>query len=100
MWLFTPPGDYWLPFLRHDCNTDGAIDIADPIRLLAVLFQGAASGSCADGCDANDDGALDLADAVSTLSGLFAGGALLTECGMDETWIGDALDCTSSASCP
>ena len=62
-------------FIRGDSNRDGAVEIADPIAPLAVLFQGGQAEPCVDAADANDDGNVDIADVVYTLAYLFTGGA-------------------------
>ncbi|HVR76020.1 MAG TPA: hypothetical protein VMT52_16935 [Planctomycetota bacterium] len=95
----TEPG---VRFHRGDSNTDGKVDISDPVATLGVLFLGEGSLTCLDAADANDDGALDLSDAVFTLLHLFGGGAPLPEpgpraCGLDFT--PDALDCESFPPC-
>lgn len=87
-------------FSRGDCNSDGLLDVADPVLLLAVLFV---SGTvpCQSACDANDDGLFDVSDAVFALSGLFAGGPGPTApvfCGPDPT--SDGLGCIEYTACP
>lgn len=88
-------------FLRGDSNSDGALDISDPVSLLGCLFLGDTCPSCSDAADANDDGALDISDALYSLGYVFLGGpappAPLTECGADPTQ--DALDCKSYPAC-
>ncbi len=59
-------------FIRGDTNGDGTVNIADPIALLAHLFQAQPLPSCGDAADANDTGTLDIADAVIVLTYLFA----------------------------
>ena len=85
-------------FTRGDCNTDGAIDIGDPIFVLGVLFTGAGPVLCDDSCDANDDGAIDIGDPVRILSRLFAGSPPLPQptapdCSADPT--DDILECSN-----
>ena len=91
--LTTLPG-----FIRGDCNSDGLINIADPINLLGILFP---SGSaipiiCLDACDTNDDGFFDIGDAIFLLDTLFGTSVLSapSSCGFDPT--PDALDCNAS----
>lgn len=86
-------------FQRGDTNEDAAFNIADPVRLLSVLFvPGTAPLTCADSGDGNDDGMLNIADAVTLLSAIFVPGtpppaAPFPDCGDDPT--PDALpDCT------
>ncbi|MGE3164111.1 MAG: hypothetical protein AB7O52_04355 [Planctomycetota bacterium] len=88
-------------FVRGDCNSDGATNVADGIALLNELFAGG-SVLCADACDANDDGSRNIADAVRLLSVLFQGGVPLpppaSVCGVDPT--ADALGCGAASNCP
>ena len=98
-----PPAD----FIRGDCNTDGFIDIADPITALGILFPGPTSSgtTCRDACDTNDDGVLNIADPVNELNLIFLGGAPLPapypNCGFDATPL-DGLECDEylQAGCP
>jgi len=62
-------------FIRGDANRDGTVEIADPITVLGVLFQGIIPSSCPDASDANDDGTVDIGDVIWTLAYLFSGGA-------------------------
>lgn len=83
--------------VRGDCNRDVAIDIADVIYLLNVLFGGSGPEPCADACDANDDGNLNVADTVYLLSFFFLPGGTAPPdpyptCGVDATV--DGLNCT------
>ncbi|MEM7235270.1 MAG: hypothetical protein AAF517_24045, partial [Planctomycetota bacterium] len=78
--------------LPGDANSDGEVDLSDPIRLLVVLFQGGVSLPCGDDpnapgnivvFDANGDGAGDVSDVVHLLAFLFQDGpepSLGTEC--------------------
>ncbi len=59
--------------LRGDANADGRFNIADPVRVLVVLFRGGEALECPDAADLNDDGTIDLADAIEGLSYLFTG---------------------------
>jgi hypothetical protein len=59
------------PFVRGDINGDGAFDLADPIRLLEIQFQGVTMPNCSARFDANHDGDLDLSDTVFLLGALF-----------------------------
>ena len=89
-------------FIRGDGNTDGLIDISDPILSLGVLFSGSMAGSCDDAADSNDDGTLDISDPVFLLGFLFSGSSAPPApgimCGIDPTV--DPLDCLSYLSCP
>jgi len=81
-------------FIRGDSNSDGIVDIADPLFSLAYLFGQGPSPVCMDAADANDDGKIDISDAIATLDFLFAGGTLPAPNplpGYDQT--PDNLDC-------
>ncbi len=89
-------------FVRGDCNTDGAVNVADVVGLLATLFEGG-DVTCADACDANDASGVDISDAIFLLSHLFAGGEepafpFASGCGQDPT--ADAIDCLDNPVCP
>jgi hypothetical protein len=64
-------------FVRGDSNMDNALDMADAITTLRVLYQGAPMPYCQDAADANDDGKVDISDPVATLHSLFLGAGLL-----------------------
>ncbi|MFN0059466.1 MAG: di-heme oxidoredictase family protein [Planctomycetota bacterium] len=85
-------------FVRGDCNQDGAIDIADAVRLLGFLFAIAAAVDCDSACDNNDDGSTNIADVIFELSAIFLGGPLppppYPTCGTDSTR--DTLPCRAS----
>ena len=60
--------------VRGDCDADGAVTIADPIRLLFASFGGA-SMPCRSACDANGDGSTGgVSDAIHLLRYLFLQG--------------------------
>ena len=61
-------------FIRGDSNSDGRVDLSDPINILDFLFAGTESQKCFDAADGNDDGRVDLADAIFLLGFFFAGG--------------------------
>ncbi len=61
-------------FIRGDSNSDGRVDLSDPINVLDFLFSGAESPKCFDAADGNDDGRIDLADSIFLLGFFFAGG--------------------------
>ena len=88
-------------FIRGDCNTDGANNIADIIFLLGALFTGGTAPTCEAACDYNDDGGLNIADAIRGLSFLFSGGDVLPPpadaCGTDPTL--DPLTCVGFPPC-
>ena len=88
-------------FVRGDINSDGSINIADAVSLLAGLFTGGTI-ECDDAADCNDDGAVNIADAVYELTNLFSGGPDMPppsgpNCGSDPTT--DALDCVNYDAC-
>jgi hypothetical protein len=62
-------------FRRGDANSDGEVNIADPIRILGALFLGTDPIACEDRADTNDDGLLNLTDAIYLLNHLFNGDA-------------------------
>ena len=70
-------GLYNASFVRGDSNEDGAVNIADPVRTLVILFKGYPMPECADAVDANDDGRLDISDPVTELNFLFRAGEAL-----------------------
>lgn len=61
-------------FLRGDCDGDGQVSIADPIRLLLVNFAGAPV-RCRAACDSDGDGSTaGVGDPIHLLRFLFLGG--------------------------
>ncbi|MBN1419390.1 MAG: PKD domain-containing protein [Planctomycetes bacterium] len=88
-------------FRRGDCNSDGAINISDPVFNINHQFASGPAPSCLKTADANDDGIVDLGDPVFELNYLFASGPVppmpLAECGADPTW--DELSCDSYPPC-
>ncbi|MCA9730446.1 MAG: hypothetical protein KC729_22400, partial [Candidatus Eisenbacteria bacterium] len=96
-----PPAPAEPAFVRGDCNADGGVNIADPVRLLDHLFAGAGI-DCDDACDSNDDGTLNIADVIFTLGYVVSSGPMppapFPTCGVDPTV--DALDCLSFPPCP
>ena len=90
-----------LRFLRGDANSDGVVDVSDPLATLVDLFGVATEPPCQDATDANDDGAVNVTDAVFVLGYLFAKGAPLPPpgplaCGLDPT--ADDLTCLEYAA--
>ncbi|MCI0637140.1 MAG: dockerin type I repeat-containing protein, partial [Actinobacteria bacterium] len=62
-------------FRRGDADRDGALTLADAVRIAAYLFgPGAAMLQCLDAADTNDDGVLDVSDPVYILFYLFLQG--------------------------
>jgi len=88
-------------FRRGDSNSDGSINISDPVFNLNYQFERGAAPSCLKTADVNDDGMINLADPISELNYLFASGPVppipLAECGVDPT--PDALTCESYPPC-
>ncbi len=97
---FTPPAGN--DFIRGDCNTDGELQVSDPVYGLNALFLTGIPLECDDACDVNDDGAVDIADMVYLLEYLFVAGAPPTapfpSCSFDPT--ADTIECAISAFCP
>ncbi len=89
-------------FVRGDVNDDGALDIADVVRLANYLFAGGLALGCADAADVDDDGALGIADAIFLLTYLFLEGAPPAApfpiCGGDPG--PGSFGCVFSAECP
>jgi hypothetical protein len=92
-------------FVRGDCNTDGALNLADAVTVLTVLFPPPMPPTmgCEDACDGNDDGAIDIADAIALLSWMFGFPAIPlpapTSCGPDPT-TAEPLECSIYPNCP
>lgn len=71
-------GDTQSPFIRGDCNADGAVTIADVVYMVSWLaVPGAPLSPCVAACDSNDDGLLDISDAIDLVTALFITGAPL-----------------------
>jgi hypothetical protein len=64
----------WAGLRVGDCNSDGELDIADPVFLLVSLFLGGPAQECRFVCNPNGDGEVDISDAVFLLTYLFVGG--------------------------
>ncbi|MBI4601649.1 MAG: hypothetical protein HY721_06780, partial [Planctomycetes bacterium] len=61
-------------FVRGDANSDGKVDIADSIRVVAYVLRGQLL-SCPLAADANDDDRVDVSDAIRLVGFLFRLGA-------------------------
>jgi hypothetical protein len=59
---------------QGDANFDHEFNIADPISVIAFLFQGGPQPTCQGAADYASDGQIDIADPVAMLSALFLGG--------------------------
>lgn len=70
------------PTSLGDVNLDYTLDIADPIRLLGVLFLGDAEFFCGAASDFNEDGTTNVSDPVAILNHLFLGGPGASERGV------------------
>ncbi|MEM7235610.1 MAG: IPT/TIG domain-containing protein, partial [Planctomycetota bacterium] len=84
-------------FIRADVNTDGSLNISDPVRILSALFLGNNELRCRAAADVDRSGTINLSDAVYALSYLFIQGPSIPaphpECGEDEI---NELPCSSS----
>lgn len=97
VWVHDPP-----VFRRGDTNSDGILDVSDPLVTLGALFAGVGRITCLDAADFNDDGRVDITDGVSSLAYQFQGlGALpapgASTCGPDPT--PDAISCQEDRAC-
>ncbi len=90
------------PFLRGDCNQDGATNLVDVVSCLRKLFNIDPATTCARADDINDNGILEVADASYLLQFLFNAGTAIPApvgtCGIDSTT--DTLSCDSHVACP
>jgi hypothetical protein len=62
-------------FIRGDVNSDGKMDIADPINVVNYLFRQGPAPACADSADANDDANIDVTDVMLMINHQFRAGA-------------------------
>ena len=60
-------------FIRGDSDTNGQLELNDPITTLEYLFLGKALPTCLDACDTNDSGDVDSLDCINSLQALFLG---------------------------
>jgi hypothetical protein len=65
-----PPGTL---FVRGDTDSNGRLELTDPIIVLNFLFLGTSRPRCSDAADGDDNGRLELTDAVRVLNFLFLG---------------------------
>ena len=88
-------------FVRGDCNSDGNLDLSDPIAILGYAFGPDPEPTCLAACDANADASVGLVDAIGLLATLFSGGfpppPPFPECG--EGNVG-GLNCGAFDACP
>ena len=96
---FTEIEDLRNSFLRGDVNSDGKMDIADPINVVNYLFRNGPEPSCDDAADANDDSNVDVTDVMLMINHQFRAGeapsAPFPACGRD----GDSLLDDDGLSC-
>jgi len=64
-----------LRYLPGDANGDGALDLADPIRIISFLVGAWSPTNCTAARDFDGSGVVDLADPITLLGYLFAGQA-------------------------
>ena len=88
-------------FRRGDVNTDGSVNIADPIALINYVL-GLYETTCVDAADVNDNGNVNIVDIVHLLLMIMDGAPQIPapgiiNCGLDPT--ADALDCVSYDGC-
>ena len=89
-------------FIRGDCNSTGAVNLADAIWLingyLAFPAQGP-EGLCTEACDINDDDQVNVADVSFLFTYLFLSGTTPTSpfplCGTDV-----GAPCEAFTGCP
>lgn len=88
-------------FSRGDANSDGFLDISDPLFTLRHLFGVGDSLACLKAADVDDSGSVNITDPIRTLDFLFQGGpppaAPYNGCGPDPT--DDRLTCLSYPPC-
>jgi hypothetical protein len=80
-------------FFRGDANSDGTLNITDPIFVLVFLFGSGAAPTCLAAADSNDDELIDIADPVADLLNLFHGRPL------PEPWLVAGIDPTPGIGC-
>ncbi len=84
-------------FRRGDFDSDGKVNITDPISTLNFLFGGQGSPSCMKAVDANGDGSVNIADATFSLNFLFSGGpappAPFPDCGPEPEGHDAGIEC-------
>lgn len=97
-----------VPFIRGDANSDGMVNVADPVFVLCYLYLPSACPdvdvNCYDALDANDDGkVVNNGDPVYLLNYLFALGppppVPFPACAVDPTADVDKLGCKYYPGC-
>ncbi len=89
-------------FLRGDANSDGIIDISDPIYSLRHSFLNKPAPECMKTADYDDNGVIEVIDAVQSLDYYFLGdnsgpSQPFPNCGYDPS--DDGLTCESYSAC-
>ncbi len=90
-------------FRRGDVDSNGRIELTDPVVILGFLFYGIPEGiGCAKSADADRNGKVDITDALALLAYLFTTGKPLPEplsaCDYDRG--SGELTCEASPACP
>ncbi len=89
--VYTEPESAGTPiFRRGDVDSNGVLEITDPINNLAFQFLGTYSPQCLDACDFDDNGRVEITDPIASLSHQFLGTASpappgVGSCGIDPT---------------
>jgi hypothetical protein len=96
------PGQLRGCFRRGDSDSNGKVNLTDPIVTLTHLFRGGVTPTCLDAADFNDDGIVEITDPILVLTFLFQGVDLSTppgpyDCGNDPTR--DSLAPCDDAGC-
>jgi hypothetical protein len=93
-------------FRRGDADSNGDVNISDPIFSLTFQFLGGSPPDCMDALDSDDNGVVNISDPIANLTYQFLGGAVLPppgpfNCGPDPTEdSGGDLGCDTSPECP
>jgi hypothetical protein len=85
-------------FRRGDVDSNGLVELTDPILVLNYLFLGGRDPDCKEAADTDDNAIIDITDAVNSLTYQFLGGTDLPSpgprvCGADPTV--DGLGCVT-----
>jgi hypothetical protein len=60
---------------RGDANSDGQVDVGDPVYLIDYIFRNGSAPRPYDLGDANSDGEIDVGDVVYLVNYIFKGGS-------------------------